>query len=57
MTMNTKKLLLLCLMGMMYTTLMAQRHTDMLDRGLVAIPTGNTSGSKTNLVTWRRLSN
>lgn len=33
----------------------AQRFTDLLDRGLVAVPTGNTSGSTTNLVTWRRL--
>lgn len=33
----------------------AQRPTDQLDRGLVVIPTGSTSGSKTNVVTWRRL--
>ena len=33
----------------------AQRTTDYLDRGLVAIPTGSTSGSTSNLVTWRRL--
>ena len=35
---------------------MAQRFTDKLDRGLVVIPTGSTSGSTTNLITWRRLS-
>lgn len=34
---------------------MAQRFTDQLDRGLVAVPTGSTSGSTTNMVTWRRL--
>lgn len=33
----------------------AQRYTDNLGRGLVAIPTGSTSGSTTNLITWRRL--
>ena len=32
----------------------AQRKTDRLDRGLVVIPTGSTSGSTTNMVTWRR---
>lgn len=35
---------------------MAQRFTDNLDRGLVVIPTGSTTGSTTNLITWRRLS-
>ena len=38
-------------------TSVAQRFTDNLDRGLVAVPTGSTSGSTTNLVTWRRLAN
>lgn len=33
----------------------AQRFTDNLDRGLVAVPTGSTSGSTSNLVSWRRL--
>ena len=32
----------------------AQRKTDVLDRGLVAVPTGSTSGSTTNFVSWRR---
>lgn len=50
-----KKLILLLLLGAMSTTLMAQRHTDKLDRGLVAIPAGSTSGSTWNTVTWRRL--
>jgi hypothetical protein len=47
-----KKLFLLLLLGAMSTTLMAQRHTDKLDRGLVAVPTN--SG---NFVSWRRLTN
>lgn len=34
---------------------MAQRFTDKLDRGLVVIPTGSSSGSTTNMITWRRL--
>lgn len=33
----------------------AQRHTDRLDRGLVAVPTGAAGNSNSNLVTWRRL--
>ena len=33
----------------------AQRHTDQLDRGLVAVPTGASGNSNSNLVTWRRL--
>ncbi len=33
----------------------AQRYTDVLDRGLVALPTGSTSGSTSNFVSWRRL--
>ena len=44
--------LLLTLFG---GTANAQRFTDFLDRGLVAVPTGSTSGSTTNCVTWRRL--
>lgn len=32
----------------------SQRKTDVLDRGLVVVPTGSTSGSTTNMVTWRR---
>ena len=47
-----KKLILLLLLGAMSTTLMAQRHTDKLDRGLVAVPTN--SG---NFISWRRLTN
>lgn len=39
------------------TTMTAQRFTDDLDRGLVAVPTGSTSGSVSNVVTWRRLPN
>ena len=33
----------------------AQRYTDKLNRGLVAVPTGSTVGSTSNVVTWRRL--
>ena len=33
----------------------AQRMTDQLTRGLVAVPTGATGGgSKSNFVSWRR---
>ncbi|MDO4995071.1 MAG: hypothetical protein Q4E32_08740 [Bacteroidales bacterium] len=32
-----------------------QRMTDRLDRGLVVIPTGSTSGSTSNVITWRRM--
>ena len=35
----------------------AQRHTDQLDRGLVAVPTGASGNSNSNIVTWRRLAN
>ena len=52
-----KKLFLIFFLGLMSSAVIAQRHTDKFDRGLVAIPTGSTSGSTTNLVTWRRLSN
>ncbi len=53
---TNKKLFLLLLLGAMCMTVMAQRHTDKLDRGLVVIPTGSTVGnSATNLLTWRRL--
>ena len=45
-------------MGMLLvvcSTAFAQRHTDQLNRGLVAVPTGSTTGSTSNMVTWRRL--
>lgn len=51
-----KKLILLLLLGAMSTTLMAQRHTDKLDRGLVVVQAGSAGNSKWNRVTWRRLS-
>lgn len=38
-------------------TSMAQRFTDNLDRGLVAVPTGSAGNSSSNLVSWRRLAN
>ena len=46
-----KKLILLLLLGAMSTTLMAQRHTDKLDRGLVVSKVANA-----NYLSWRRLS-
>ena len=53
-----KKLLLAFAMLLGISTVaMAQRFTDNLDRGLVAVPTGSTSGSTSNMVTWRRLAN
>ena len=55
--MNKKHFLLTLLILLMSTVTLAQRHTDRLDRGLVVIPTGSTSGSTTNLLTWRRLTN
>ena len=50
-----KLLLSLGLFFIPFLTVCAQRHTDKLDRGLVAIQTGASGSSKTNLVTWRRL--
>ena len=52
-----KKIFLLLVAATMSMAVMAQRHTDRLDRGLVVIPTGSTTGSNTNTVTWRRLTN
>ena len=48
--MKTKRLLLLCLLGMTVTMMTAQRHTDRLDRGLVVIKAWNA-----NYLSWRRL--
>ena len=50
-----KKLFLFFVLAVASSTAMAQRPTDKLNRGLVVIPTGSTSGSTSNLVTWRRL--
>ncbi|MBQ9186677.1 MAG: rhamnogalacturonan lyase [Prevotella sp.] len=36
-------------------TATAQRFTDKLGRGIVVVQTGATTGSTTNMVTWRRL--
>ncbi len=46
-------LIVLAIAGCNWAT--AQRFTDALGRGLVAVPTGSTSGSTTNFVSWRRL--
>jgi hypothetical protein len=48
---------LLALLTFCSMTANAQRRTDWLDRGLVAIPDGNTGSSTSNMVTWRRLAN
>lgn len=50
-----KKFTLTVLMAAFCLTISAQRFTDRLGRGLVAVPTGAAGNSKTNLVTWRRL--
>ncbi len=50
-----KKMLLLAMTALISVGMQAQRHTDQLGRGLVAIPTGSTGGSTSNMVTWRRL--
>ena len=52
-----KTIAILCLMLCTIHSAMAQRFTDKLDRGLVVVPTGSTSGSTTNFVSWRRLAN
>ena len=36
-------------------SIQAQRMTDRLGRGLVAVPSGSSGNSTTNMVTWRRL--
>ena len=50
-----KLFLVLAILASLCLTANAQRKTDALDRGLVAIPTGSTGSSATNLLTWRRL--
>ena len=50
-----KRIFLLVATVAMSMAVMAQRFTDRLDRGLVAVPDGSTSGSTSNMVTWRRL--
>ena len=53
--MKKRTIFLIAMLLMLCNEAMAQRHTDQLERGLVAIPTGSTSGSTSNMVTWRRL--
>ena len=43
------------ILSVLCCTAFAQRHTDLLDRGLVAVPIGASGNSNSNLVTWRRL--
>lgn len=50
-----KRIFLLVATVAMSMAVMAQRFTDSLDRGLVAVPDGSTGGSTSNMVTWRRL--
>ena len=50
-----KKLLIICCAVATCVIAHAQRFTDRLDRGLVAVPTGSSGNSSSNLVTWRRL--
>ena len=45
---------LLFLVAFFSTSVHAQRFTDKLSRGLVAVPTGSTNDSKSNFVSWRR---
>ena len=53
--MKKSVIFLAALLLMVCSEARAQRFTDQLGRGLVAIPTGSTSGSTSNMVTWRRL--
>ncbi len=50
-----KLLLTICLLAAFTLTASAQRFTDKLDRGLVAVPTGSSGNSNSNFVSWRRL--
>ena len=45
---------MLFLAALTFTSAHAQRFTDKLSRGLVAVPTGSTNDSKSNFVSWRR---
>ena len=51
-----KRLLMMLAVALAFCqTTMAQRFTDNLDRGLVAVPIGAAGNSNSNLVSWRRL--
>ena len=50
-----KNLFFVAMLFFMCCTAFAQRHTDVLGRGLVAVPTGSAGNSSSNMVTWRRL--
>jgi len=52
-----KLLMMLAILMACCQTMTAQRFTDNLDRGLVAVPTGAAGNSSSNLVSWRRLAN
>ncbi|MBR2114686.1 MAG: rhamnogalacturonan lyase [Prevotella sp.] len=53
--MKKSVIFLAALLLMVCSEARAQRFTDQLGRGLVAVPTGTTGNSMSNLVTWRRL--
>ena len=52
-----KKFLFILFVLMAIATADAQRKTDVLGRGLVAVPVGSAGNSKWNFVSWRRLAN
>lgn len=57
-TMQMKKNYFLALLLLLFSqAVMAQRFTDKLDRGLVAVPLGEKGNNIGTLVSWRRLSN
>ena len=48
------RIALFLMMLIVATTMSAQRHTDRLDRGLVAIPANSNGGSGSgNFISWR----
>lgn len=51
------RLCIVILLMMISSATYAQRRTDVLDRGLVAVPIGNDGNSNSNFVSWRRLAN
>ena len=52
-----KNYLLLVFLLLCSVCVNAQRKTDALSRGLVVVPTGESSDKAANLVSWRRLAN
>ena len=52
-----KRIALLLIALFAITSANAQRKTDVLDRGLVAVPVGSAGNSKWNFISWRKLAN